>query len=129
MFDSPANPDWPLAHVAIAVRAGHGDRYVFDLLDGTVEPASAEVEALAHLLQHDLARHLDARRIDRGWVTAATLEVSAAGITPGTRVPIRCRVTITDDRGTPHTSTRSGSMAIPFSGRSIRARIAALFRR
>jgi hypothetical protein len=113
VFDSPANPDWPLAHVAFAMRAGDGATYSFDLLAGTVNPHSAHVGRLARFLQGDLTRHLAARGIDAEWVSDATLVVTAEGETPGTRVPVRCEVTITDDRGAIYTSTRRGSMSVP----------------
>lgn len=113
MFDSPANPEWPLARIAFAVRAGHGAEYSFDLLDGTVSSASEDLIALARFLRDDLSRHLAARRIDRDWVTAATLVVVAEATTPGTRAPVRCAVSITDDRGRSHTAARRATMAVP----------------
>lgn len=113
VFDSPANPDWPLAHVSFAVRAGHGVAYSFDLLDGTVEPPAKEVESVAHFLRGDFTRHLAVRRIDPAWVSAASLSVSTEGASHGTRVLVRCKVLIRDDRGFVHTSTRRGSMEVP----------------
>ncbi len=113
IFDSPANPDWPLAHIAFAVRAGRGATYSFDLCNGTVEPPAQEVASVARFLRSDLSRHLAGRMIDPAWVSAAKLAVSADGEAIGTRVPVRCQVVIRDDRGIEHTSTRRGSMAIP----------------
>lgn len=113
IFDSTANPDWPLAHVAFAVRAGHGAAYSFDLRNGTVEPPAKEVASVAQFLRGDLSRQLATRSIDRAWVSAASLSVSAEGATHGTRVPVRCQVLIRDDRGFDHTSTRRGTMKIP----------------
>ncbi|WP_322410531.1 hypothetical protein [Microbacterium invictum] len=113
VFDSAANPDWPLAYVAFAVRAGHGTTFSFDMLDGTVQPAAPEVADLARYLREDLTRHLPARRSDPEWVAAATLLLTAQADIQGARVPVRCQVAIRDDRGVVHTSTRRGAMTIP----------------
>lgn len=113
IFDSPANPDWPLAHIAQAVRSGKGTTYSFDMIAGTAAPASGNVRAVAEMLQRDLVRHLDARQIPIGWVREASLTVDVGSSTPRTVALVRCQARIVDDGGTVHTSTRRGQTTIP----------------
>ncbi|WP_130351901.1 hypothetical protein [Agromyces ramosus] len=113
VFDSPANPDWPLAHVAQAVRAGAGTAYSFDMIAGTAKPASGHVRSVSEMLQRDLARHLGVRHLPREWVREASLTVDIEASTPGTVAPVRCQVRILDDRGIAHTTTRRGRTTIP----------------
>jgi hypothetical protein len=113
MFDSPANPDWPLAHLAKAVRSGEGMYYVFDVLENGIDPAVAQLRTVSQMLGRDLARHLQVRHLRVDWISAATVTVQFDPAHPGPVVGVRCQVRIIDDRGTHHTSTRNGSTTIP----------------
>ena len=127
IFDSPANPDWPLARITQAVRSGNGTAYSFDMIAGKSAPPSGDVRAVAEMLQRDLVRHLDARHIPVGWVREASLTVDVGSSTPRTVALVRCQARIVDDRGTVHTSTRRGQTTIP--ARSIPAALHRQFRR
>lgn len=103
----------PLAGVAYAIRAGHGTEFVFDLLDGIVEPPSRYLAAIARVLQDDLQRHLRARRIDPAWVSSAVLTVTISDTAPADWNRVSCRVAVTDDRAVIHTSTRRAVALLP----------------
>jgi hypothetical protein len=122
MFDSPANPDWPLAHVANAVRAGGGTSYSFDLLSGETDPPSEHIASLSTMLQRDLARHLDARHLPLNWVGEASVDVTVGDWSPGQVASVRCQVRIVDDLETVHTSTRRGQMTVPRGSMALRLR-------
>lgn len=87
---------------------------MFDMLHGTVEPETVELLSIARHLQHDLDRHLGARRLPKSWVVEATLDIDVLP-SPSIRRHLRssCRVTITDDRGGKHTSTRYATAPLP----------------
>lgn len=127
IFDSPANPDWPLAYVGRAVRAGHGTDYSFDLTGGGAEALSTYIQPVSMMLRRDLIRHLNARHVPAGWVNAASLHLTVGTWEPGHLAEVRCQVRIVDDRAVVHTSTRRGQMTIPRS--LIMARLAEWFRR
>ncbi len=115
IFDSPANLDWPLAHIALAVCAGDGTDYSFDLTGGGTEPPPPYIQPVSLMLQRDLSRHLNARQLPASWVSAASLHLTVAIPNPGQITEVRCQVRIVDDRAIVHTSTRRGQMTIPRS--------------
>jgi hypothetical protein len=127
IFDSPANPDWPLAYIARAVRAGDGTDYLFDLTGGGAEPPSPYIQPVSMMLHRDLVRHLNARQVPADWVSAASLHLTVGLWKPGHVTEVRCQVRIVDDRAVVHTSTRRGQMTIARS--LLTARLLEWFRR
>lgn len=113
MLDEGWNPGRQFVHVARALRAGDGNTFIVNLLDGAVSPASAHLAPLAAELQSDLRRHLAARSIPIAWISAATFEVSVDEWTPGREALVRSKVAIRDDLGREHTSTRRGGRYVP----------------
>ncbi len=103
----------PMDALERAHSQGLGVSYTFDLAAGTADPTSRNLASLAKDLAADLDRHLQVRDINPEWVTTATLTVTFNETLNGKRPlgPYECLVTITDDLGTTHTSTRSSEMA------------------
>jgi hypothetical protein len=111
------SPEWTrggqLALVAGALRAGDGDTIRIDLLNGEISAPSLRITRLADELTKDLQRHLRARGIPREWIRSATFSVHVGEWSPGQTAIVKCRVAIVDDRGSEHTSTRSGERYVP----------------
>ncbi len=102
------NRELPLPVLWRAARKGLGRRYSFDLVSGVADPSSPELSKLAQDLAKDLARHLRVRQISELWVKSADMTVTVDGRLRWNyrRNTFVCIVTITDDLGTLHTSTR-----------------------
>ena len=100
-----------------AIERGHkrklGTSFSFDLIAGVADPASRELSRLAVNLARELTRHLRARHISDEWVHAATLTVTFDEVLSGNRPTgnYQCLVTIMDDLGSTHTSTRRSALA------------------
>lgn len=127
MLDRGWNPGWQFAHVARALRVGDGATFTVNLLNGAVFPASVLLVPLATELQSDFRRHLAVRSIPITWVVLATFEVAVENWTPGRDALVLSRVTIRDDLGQEHTSTRRGGLYVPRS--RLRDRLRELIRR
>ena len=102
------NRELPLLVLWRAARKGLGGRYSFDLVSGVADPSSRELSKLAQDLARDLARHIRARQISELWVDSAEMVVTVEGPLGWNyrRNTFVCIVTITDDLGGLHTSTR-----------------------
>lgn len=108
--------DRQFAAVAAALRSSDGNAFAIDIVNGRVMPPSSAVKALTAELGRDLRRHLGARNIPTEWVDAATFRVSVENEAAGRPVITRCMITITDDNGVEHTSTRTAALYMPRSG-------------
>lgn len=111
--DTPWDLRWPIGEVGSAFDVSGNREFTIDLTNGTVTPASKHLDRLTARLIRSLERHLVARRIAVEWVSGASVELWVSdGVAPRTIV-VRCRVSIVDDRGHIHTSTRTGAGPIP----------------
>lgn len=112
-------------HVLWSVRARRfpvdetlGLTYEFNLVAGTSTPEASSLRILARDYRDDFARHLHVLSIEDAWVGSASLSLGFDVPTAGRESLVTCRVTITDDLGRVHTSTRRGRVHLPGRWRS-----------
>lgn len=111
--DTPWDRLWPIGEIGRAFDAS-GDRgFTIDLLLATVTPPSRHLDRLSARLVDDLARHMAARKLPGEWLSSGKVELWVSDGAARRTVVVRCRVSLVDDRGRVHTSTRTGAGRIP----------------
>ncbi|QCR20164.1 hypothetical protein [Agrococcus sp. SGAir0287] len=108
--DAGWEQDWILGDLARAAVLSGSSTLRLDL-EGSDRAATRD----ARILRADLQRHLARRRIPSEWVVGATLELWVLAVR-GRRAQVRCRISIADDLGRVHASTRSTAVGLPRFG-------------
>lgn len=111
--DTPWDHPWPIGEVGRAFDASGDREFTIDLRLGTVTPAAPHLDRLSAQLVGDLARHLAARKLSEDWLSGGKVELWVSDGAARRTIVVRCRVSLVDDRGRVHTSTRTGAGRIP----------------